>query len=255
MEVFDAYAKYYDLLYRDKDYFREAEYIVEIIRRVKPGANKILDIGCGTGRHDIYFAEKNYDVTGIDLSEAMISEANNNLSLLRNNTIKLKFKNGDMRNIRLNEEFDIITSLFHVMSYQTTNEDLMLSLKTVRKHLRKDGKFIFDFWYGPAVLNEKPERRVKKLEDSEYTVERFADPVLKENENVVDVNYRVLVLKKENTVQQEINETHSMRYFFLPEVRLLLESADLKMEHFEEWQTGNSLSIQSWNALVVAGIK
>ena len=142
----------------------------------------------------------------------------------------------------------------HVMSYQTTNEDFKAALRTVKQHLKKNGKFIFDFWYGPAVMSEKPEARVKKLEGEDYTVERFADPVWKEKENIVEVNYRVLVSAKENGIQHEIKETHSMRYFFLPEIKLLLESEGLVMEHCEEWMKGNELSAKSWNALVIAGL-
>ncbi len=255
MEVFDVYAKYYDLLYRDKDYYGESEYIEKIIRRISPDAKKILDLGCGTGKHDIYFAEKNFDVTGIELSKTMVEQANNNLGLKKNADLKLKFLTGDIRDMQLNEDFDIITSLFHVMSYQTSNEDFISVLESVKNSLKKEGKFIFDFWYGPAVLKDKPEVRVKKLESEDYVVERFANPELIENNNVVHVNYRVLVTRKENGLQNEINETHSMRYFFLPEIKILLENAGLKLLHSEEWLTGNVLSDQSWNALVVAAIK
>ncbi|MEP7145707.1 MAG: class I SAM-dependent methyltransferase [bacterium] len=255
MEVFDAYSKYYDLLYSDKDYSGETEYIEKLIQRFRAGAQNILDLGCGTGRHDIYLAEKNYEVTGVELSKTMIEEAKNNLHLKRDQELKLKFLNGDVRNFKINENFDIITSLFHVMSYQASNEDFISTLNTVRKHLGNEGKFIFDFWYGPAVLSVKPEARVKIFEGGDYTVERFADPVLKENENVVSVNYRVLVKTKNNGMQKEIKESHSMRYFFLPEIRFMLESADLKMIHSEEWMTGNNLSVSTWNALVIAGLK
>ena len=61
MDAFGAYARYYDLLYRDKDYPAEARYLHELIQRHAPGAQSILDLGCGTGAHAAEFAELGYD--------------------------------------------------------------------------------------------------------------------------------------------------------------------------------------------------
>ena len=65
--------------------------------------------------------------------------------------------------------------------------------ETAFTHLVRSGLFIFDFWYGPAVLAQRPEVRVKHLEDEIIEVTRTADPTLHLNENVVDVNYSVVV--------------------------------------------------------------
>jgi ubiquinone/menaquinone biosynthesis C-methylase UbiE len=51
--VFADYAHYYDLLYRDKDYAAEAEYVVGLIRKFHPSARSILELGSGTGIHAI----------------------------------------------------------------------------------------------------------------------------------------------------------------------------------------------------------
>ena len=47
--VFDTYAHYYDLLYQDKDYVAEAEYVAAYIQSHSPQAERILELGCGTG--------------------------------------------------------------------------------------------------------------------------------------------------------------------------------------------------------------
>ncbi len=253
MKVFDAYAGYYNLLYKDKNYNSEAEYIDKLIKKYKPGARKILDLGCGTGKHDFIFAEKGYDVTGVELSEKMLRSAEENLKSHSSVPEKLKFIQGDIKEVRSSEKFDVIVSLFHVMSYQTKNEDVQQTLETVREHLDKDGIFIFDFWYGPAVLTVKPEPRVKNLESENLFVERFAEPVLKINENVVDVNYKVKIMQKPEGPDNVINETHSMRYFFIPEMSLFLNHAGMRIKHYEEWMTSEELSEKSWSALIVAG--
>jgi len=73
MKSFTKYSKYYDLLYHDKDYSQECDFIEQILRSytLEP-VKTILDGGCGTGGHAIPLANKGYEITGIDASEAMV---------------------------------------------------------------------------------------------------------------------------------------------------------------------------------------
>jgi predicted TPR repeat methyltransferase len=48
-KVFNAFAKYYDLLYKEKDYTVEVDYIEKIIKNSRRDAKRILNIGSGTG--------------------------------------------------------------------------------------------------------------------------------------------------------------------------------------------------------------
>ena len=50
-DVFQRYSRYYDLLYRDKDYDAEADDVARTLRSADPTARKLLEIGFGTGRH------------------------------------------------------------------------------------------------------------------------------------------------------------------------------------------------------------
>lgn len=72
MTTFGNYSRYYNLLYKDKDYKGEAGFIYDLIQKYSPGAKSILDLGCGTGRHDLLLAEKGYAITGVDMSEEML---------------------------------------------------------------------------------------------------------------------------------------------------------------------------------------
>jgi SAM-dependent methyltransferase len=106
---------------------------------------------------------------------------------------QLTFSPGDIRDIRLNKSFDAVIALFHVISYQTTNEDVTAAFETAGHHLKPGGIFIFDVWYGPAVLTEHPEVRIKRMADEKTEITRLAEPVLHPNENRVDVHYHVFV--------------------------------------------------------------
>lgn len=247
MTVFSSYAHYYNLFYGDKDYQAEADYIISLITQYKPSARTILDLGCGTGRHDAIFFKKGYTVHGVDCSEAMLAEA-----YQLGGTNNLSFSKGDIRTIRLREKFDIAVSLFHVMSYQTTNDDLLKAFQTIAYHLDHNGLMIFDCWYGPAVLTIRPEIRVRRIEDENWDITRIAEPVLHPNENIVDVNYRVMVTRKDNNTVTEIREKHRMRYLFKPEIELLLQVSGFKLTAFHTFLTRKNPSEQSWNVTFVA---
>ena len=240
--VFDTYARYYDLLYRDKDYAGESEYVAAHIRKQAPQAERILELGCGTGAHAEHLARMGYSVHGVDMSEAMLARAEARKAALPPDVAaRLSFGLGDVRSVRTGETYDAVISLFHVMSYQTTNADLEAAFATASVHLQPGGLFLFDFWYGPAVLTQKPEVRVKRLEDKEIKVTRIAEPEMHVNENVVDVNYTVLIEVKASKKVEQVRETHRMRYLFLPE---LLHFADGKV-----WTDFNSFGWMKLQAL------
>jgi SAM-dependent methyltransferase len=251
MPVFDAYSHYYDLLYRDKDYAAEAQFVHDLVARHLPGARSVLDLGCGTGRHDLLLAELGYQVTGVDLSEKMVQLAQK--AALRDAPAARRpgFLAGDARSVRLDRSFDVVLSLFHVMCYQAGNQDLAAAFATVRAHLKPGGIFIFDCWYGPAVLTERPAVRIKRLEEDGCSVIRVAEPVMHPNLNLVDVNYQVLVKDTATGEVQELRESHRMRYLFRPELELLLAQAGLAIEDAFEWMTGREPGFDTWGVCFV----
>lgn len=249
MSVFGNYSRYYDLLYRDKDYRGEADYVHSLIAQHRPGARTLLDLGCGTGRHAALLAERGYDVVGVDRSPAMLAEAR----ARKGTGGRMEFVEGDVRSVRLGREFDVVVSLFHVMSYQTTNDDLLAALSTLRAHLAPGGLFIFDCWYGPAVLNLRPAVRVLRLEDDAIAVTRLAEPVLHPNDNVVDVNYHVFVKDKQTNEVAELEEKHAMRYLFAPEVAHFLASAGLVGHKLVAFMSDAAPGLDTWTGVFLGG--
>jgi SAM-dependent methyltransferase len=249
MSVFGSYSKYYDLLYRDKDYAGEAAYVHGLIQRHAPGAKSILELGSGTGKHAILLAEKGYRVTGVDQSEGMVAQATERAR--ETGCAEVAFSAGDIRDVRVDGRFDAVISLFHVVSYLPTNEDLASAFATAARHVKPGGVFVFDCWYGPAVLTEKPVVRVKRLEDDSVRVVRIAEPRLHPNECTVDVNYTVFVQDKPSGAWDVITETHAMRYLFAPELARMLHDAGFTLERTEEWLSGAEASERSWGVVFV----
>ena len=241
------YSQYYELLYRDKNYQLETDYVDTLIKKFKIKTKTILDIGCGTGNHAIKLSDKGYVVHGTDLSQDMIDIALKKIT--KKVPENITFSCSDIRNLQLHQEFDAITALFHVISYQTSNENLIKTFETVNKHLSDDGIFIFDFWYGPAVLNDLPTVRIKRLENENVKITRLAEPILNTQCNTVDVNYEFFI---ENAELKEItteSELHIMRYLFDIELEDIVDNAGFDILQKNEWMCNKSPDINSWNVV------
>jgi SAM-dependent methyltransferase len=163
-----------------------------------------------------------------------------------------KFHVANARSFKLNQQFDVVTSLFHVMSYQTSNEALEEVFENVTKHLQPGGIFIFDFWYTPAVLTQKPSVRIKRLEDQDIKITRLTEPVQLFNENRVDVNFELHIEYKHNKGFEIVKELHKMRYFSIPELDYFLKKCGLQPLHYEEWLTCLQPSEDTWGVCCIA---
>ncbi|MEI7981666.1 MAG: class I SAM-dependent methyltransferase [Bacteroidota bacterium] len=137
--LFDNYGKKYDNENFTQGTVGECDFLEIELKSDK--SLKILDIGCGTGRHAIELSKRGYTVTGIDLSETQLIRAREKAE--RNN-LKINFVKQDARNLSFNNEFDIAIMLceggFPLMETDEMNYEI---LKSATKSLRENGKFIF----------------------------------------------------------------------------------------------------------------
>jgi len=245
MSHFKEYAKYYNLLYKDKDYNTEVTYIDTLIRKYAPNAKTLLDIGCGTGKHASLMVDRGYETSGVDLSDTMLAQANDSFGE------KATFCKGDIRDFKLDKNFDIITSLFHVVSYQTKNIDLYNSFNSVYNHLNAGGYFIFDCWYGPGVLHDHPKVRVKRMHDDQIDVVRIAEPVFDQNECIIDVNFDITIKDKINQSVINLTETHPMRYLFKNEIQFLCDKYNLTLVDYFGWLSFEKPTENDWYAVFI----
>ncbi len=255
MTVFNSYARYYDLLYQDKKYAEEASYVHQLIRKYGLDTRTVLELGCGTGLHARALAEMGYTLHGVDRSAAMLGAALERLPGMDGSAAsRLSFSSGDMRSVRLQGKFDAVISLFHVISYQTTNNDLAAAFATAKHHLKAGGIFIFDCWYGPAVLAQRPSVRVKRFEDDRVRVTRIAEPVMHDESHVVDVNYQVFIRDKDDGGIEELCEMHRIRYLFDPEITSILREQGMTRIDSFEWLTGKTPGSDTWGVCFVVRI-
>jgi SAM-dependent methyltransferase len=251
MTNFREYSEYYDIIYSEKDYSGEVEFVLKILGDLAPMSN-LLELGCGTGRHAEAFASRGIRVTGIDRSEEMVKHARERSERHTGHQFLPAFEVGDIRSLRLARKYEAVVSLFHVFSYQTSNSDLAAAFKTAADHLAPGGKFLFDFWYGPAVLSDPPVVRIRRLHASDFDVTRIAEPVLLTEQNRVDVHYELLFANRGSGSLKKISETHPMRYFFLPEIEDYLSRVGLQTVRSGAWMTQSALSSRSWYGWVLS---
>ena len=246
-DVFGRYSRYYDLLYRDKDYAAEVAYVARVLRESAPTARTLLEFGSGTGRHGRLLVEQGFDVFGIERSETMAAAAKKaSIGFQTQQDGKFDCRQGDIRTVNLDRIFDAVIALFHVVSYQTGNEDLLQTFNSAARHLNAGGIFMFDVWHGPAVLAERPSVRVKRVEDGEILLTRIAEPALDTNASVVTVHYTMLAEAKADHRLTTFHEEHRMRYLFPMEIDLIARQSGFSVERSEEFMTGNPVSENTW---------
>jgi SAM-dependent methyltransferase len=256
MSVFGGqYASYYDLFYADKDYPAEVAFVQDVIHRYNPRANSLFEFGCGSARHAVEFVQTGFRVTGIDRSAEMIALGHERRKKLPPQLREqLNLMQSDAINFRSTDKSDAVVSLFHVVSYQTTNEALQGIFNSARATLMPNGLFVFDFWYGPAVLTEGPQVRIKRLATSSHNLIRIAEPEHQVNRNVVDVRYTLISIDQETGIAEQQREIHSVRYLFLPEIELIAASNGFEIVEAGEWLTGKSLHEHCWSGYVAARV-
>ena len=248
--VFQRYAEIYDAIYVNKEYASESAYVSEILGGLQ--GKKLLDVGCGTGRYSEIFATEADYVHGIDMSQEMVDIANSRKSKLRNGLDKkIYYEVGDARTFTSDKKFDIVCSMFHVINYQTTNEQLDMFFETSFNALNPEGLLIFDFWHGPGVLNDKPVPRTLKVNTDSLEIVRNATPILRMDENCVDVTYDVKVKYLDSSEEAtNFSETHSMRYLFTPELEIFAKDK-FSIEQTFAWRTRTDPSERDWSAVCV----
>ena len=251
MEVFgEDYTVAYDFLYSNKDYGRECDFIEAVFQKYSREVKGVLDLGCGTGGHALILARRGYQLVGVDRSLSMLKMAREKAEEA---DLPLEFVRGDITTIELQSRFDAVISMFAVMGYQTTNEAFAGVCYTASNHLKRGGVFVFDCWYGPAVLTERPAARVKEVKLNEHErIVRLTEPVLNTLRHTVETRFTLRKMKKDLIID-ETRESHLMRFLFPQEVRYFLKLAGFSEVMLCPFpRLDEPLTEQDWNMAVIA---
>lgn len=138
---FDKIAFLYDELMHGVPYQQWLDYLEQLLDKYMLAPSTILDLCCGTGTMSRLLSEKNYSVTGVDISDGMIEIATQRSEAAG---FDAKYYVQDAAKLHLGQRFDLAISLFDSLNYILEAADLQQAFYRVSEHLRPGGLFVFD---------------------------------------------------------------------------------------------------------------
>ena len=141
MDAYHNLAASYDRLTNDVDYEATVAFYEEILQREGLCPRTVVDMACGTGSVSEILARKGYEVTGVDLSEEMLTEAMMKTMDLPNCPM---FSCQNLRDLRLPKAVDMAVCALDSLDYITDPADCEAAIRRAYKVLNPGGIFIFD---------------------------------------------------------------------------------------------------------------
>ncbi len=214
---------YYDL--QNKNFTEDIPFY---LKQIEKFGQPVLELACGTGRITIPIAERGIEITGLDISEPMLSYAK---TKAEEKGVDIEWVKADCRNFELSKKFNVILLPFNSICLLRDISSIESCLSRVKAHLKEDGRFIIDV-FNPnlKLLTRDPSKR--------YPVFEFPDPgtgetvVVTEN-NIYDASTqinKVMWHYKIGNRAEEITEELDMRIFYPQELKEILQCNGFEIE-------------------------
>ena len=245
--LFENYGRNYDSESFTHGTVGECDFIEKEINFDK--SQKILDVGCGTGRHAIELTKRGYCVTGIDLSVSQLKRANEKA---KEQNLSIDFQCQDARNLPFDSEFDVAIMIceggFSLMESDEMDYEI---LKNVTKSLKPHAKFIFTAPNGLFPLNNN--------------VDEFYASKAEGNSIVKNSTFDLMTFRDYNIVEFEDDDGNKKtlecndRYYVPCEITWLLKSLgyttiDIFGARLGEFSREHTLTVKDFEMLVIAEI-
>jgi SAM-dependent methyltransferase len=228
MDDFDVYARYYDLDLGDLD--ADLLMIRQFAARC---GSPILELGCGTGRVLLPLVREGYQVTGVEVSSAMLAVARGKVdaeALADRATLVQQ----DMRHLALDDRFNLAFAAINSFLHLSTTDEQLATLGRIRLHLNPGGLLVLDL-FNPdldRLLDFRGQVRLDKVMVESATghrLMRFATERVDVGRQRIEVTYIVDEVDGEGGVARTIFP-FSLRYLFRYELELLLRHAGFAVE-------------------------
>jgi 2-polyprenyl-3-methyl-5-hydroxy-6-metoxy-1,4-benzoquinol methylase len=244
--LYENNSKAYDQECYTQGTIGECDFIEKEIKYDK--SLRIIDIGCGTGRHTIELTTRGYKVVGVDLSESQLQYAKEKA---KEKKLQIDFEKHDARNLPFKNQFDLAIMLcegsFPLMETDEMNNEI---LKNVSASLKPHGKFIFTTLNGLFPLHNSIEKFyvAKKSEGNTACKESRFNLMTFRDHNTVTVQDE---LGNERTLQA------NQRYYIPPEITWLLKTVgfskiDIYGAKLGAYSRDDELTLSDFEMLVIA---
>ncbi|MBO4693495.1 MAG: class I SAM-dependent methyltransferase [Clostridia bacterium] len=220
--MYNAFAKYYDILMRDVDYHARADYICSLFSKYGKKPKLLLDLACGTGSFSNEFSHRGFSVIGVDISEEMLCIAQEKSIKQGNNVLYIC---QPAQELKLHSTVDgavcLLDSLNHIIDYSELCEVFI----KVSDALEKDALFIFDM---NTVYKHK-----NILADNAFVIEEDGIFCVWQNFYNKDLHTTDIILdffEKQGNKYERYSECFSERAYTKREIYTATEKAGLRIE-------------------------
>jgi ubiquinone/menaquinone biosynthesis C-methylase UbiE len=252
MAIYEEFAR----IYAATDYGdfsrRMADLLPAVLRQLDFRPRKVLDLACGDGSFAVAVSEHDLKVTGLDISTHMLEFARDKAKRAGADVV---FVQGDMRALRFEDEFDLVTCWFDSLNYLTEPKDLRAAFTGAWRALRAGGLFIFDMntIFGLAVRWAERPCYVRQEIDSVFEIHL---PEFDHETRIASM--RIIAFAKRGSTWDRVEELHQERGYPREEIRKHLEKAGFQVlacwGSFREMSEAEPESGRVWYVAKKAGV-
>jgi SAM-dependent methyltransferase len=230
MTNFDRLARFYDLEHED---WQQDLNVYAGFARAAGGRGGILELGCGTGRCLLHLAAAGFDVTGLDVSPAMLALARAKVERA-GLASRVRLLEGDMRAFSLEQRYGLVFIALNSLMHLETREAQGQAVACAGRHLAAGGRFVVDLFNPDAAL-PTPDKEgqlflhcLKTLPGGGHLL-HFQSPTVDRGSQIVSMaNYYDEISAAGSVTRHMMPFT--LRYLTRGELELLIEAAGLELE-------------------------
>lgn len=221
--TYHGFSTLYDVLMEDAPYEQWLQFLLSTLDKSLLRKPKVLDLGCGTGRLSSMIAKKGYDITGVDVSEEMLSIAAQRI--MDDKIPAFPLIQQDMRELELNEQFGLIYSFCDSLNYLLEDKDIIRTFDHVSKHLEAGGLFVFDV-HSPYKLTHI--YAAGPIVDEDESLSYIWIPEVDNDHLRVDHHIHFFV-QEEADLYRRFSEIHQQRAYSITQLTAWLKEAGFEI--------------------------
>ncbi len=225
-EIYTHLAKVYDEVMKDIDYEDWADFIDAVILKHHEDAVSILELACGTGSLALSLDELDcYEITATDFSVEMLEIAQQKAAFTDST---VEFRRVDFFDIDVNSKYDIVILLFDSLNYIRDTDSIKLMLNQVKRVLKENGYFIFDF-----TTPQHSSKYADMMNDQGVTPDNYRFIRISRYLEAEGVHYNEFTIEKLSDDMQHVlerkNEVHVQRTYKLSDIQTVVRDCGFEV--------------------------
>lgn len=222
--TYNRFAYLYDELMNDVPYDKWLQFVNDVFQKYEINQPTILDIGCGTGTLPILLAKQNYTISGVDLSEEMLSVA---MAKAEQERLQIPFYQQNMMELEGFGQLDCITIFCDSLNYLESEDQVLRTFEKVHESLNDNGIFLFDV-HSPYKIEEIFGEETFFIDDAELSLVWSCT----QGEQPLSVEHDLVFFMKEEKRDsyERFEEYHHQRTYPIETYQALLHQAGFELK-------------------------